>query len=92
MNNLLENIREHFGRIVIFALLLLIILTLFIAFSHDPQMRIILLTFVTCAYIIYGLLHHHVQKELTIIKALEYITIAVFAAVGIGVVLGWGWQ
>lgn len=89
MNNLIEDIRAHFGRTVIFTLILMCGLTLFFAFSHDNQMRVIMLSVVTIAYIVWGLVHHYIQKDLTLLKALEYVTIAVFAAVGIGAVLGW---
>jgi len=89
MNNLIEDLRTHFGRTVIFILILLCGMTLFFAFSHDTYMRITMLSVVTIAYIAWGLVHHYIQKDLTLIKAFEYVTIAVFAAVGIGAVLGW---
>lgn len=90
MMNLLENFRAHMGRTILFAMLLLCGLTLFFAFAHDTRLRLVILGVVTLAYIAWGILHHYVQKDLTVFKVIEYITIAIFAAVGIGTVLGWG--
>ena len=92
MNNLLENLRSHVGRTVIFTLILLCGLTLFFAFSHDTQMRMVMLGFVTISYMLWGIVTHYIQKDLTLLKILEYVTIAIFAAVGVGTVLGWGMQ
>lgn len=92
MENFLENIRANWGRTLIFALLLLCGLTLFFAFSHDETIRIALLVVVTLSYITWGIIHHHMKHDLTLVIALEYITVAIFAAVGIVAILGWGKQ
>ncbi len=92
MDNLLENIRNHLPRTIIFCLLIAMGLTFFFAFSHDQTIRMVMLGIVTLSYITWGLVHHHIKKDLTWIIAFEYITVASFAAVGIYALLGWGNQ
>jgi hypothetical protein len=90
MENTLDNLKNHFGHSVILLLFLIFGVTLFFAFSHDPYMRIILLILVSICYAIWGVAHHYVRKDLTWGLALEYISIAFLAGVGVFAILGWG--
>ncbi|MDQ3239596.1 MAG: hypothetical protein M3P33_03670 [bacterium] len=90
MDNILENFRKHLGHSVLLLLFLSFGVTLFLAFSHDSVMRIIMLVLVSLCYALWGVVHHYVRKDLSWGLAIEYITIAFLAGVGVLSILGWG--
>jgi hypothetical protein len=92
MENFLQNFRHHIGHTVLLILILFFGFTLFFAFSHDTEIRIMLLFLVSASYAIWGVVHHYVRRDLTWGIALEYISVAFLAGIGILSILGWGIQ
>jgi len=90
MDNILDNFRQHIGHTLILLLTLIFGVTLFFAFSHDPSLRLLLLTLVSVSYAIWGILHHYLRKDLNWALVIEYTTFAFLAAVGAFTLLGWG--
>jgi hypothetical protein len=90
MENILDNFKQHIGHSLVLLLFLLFGVTLFLAFSHDSNMRIILLTLVSVSYAVWGIVHHYIKKDLNWALVIEYTTFAFLAAVGAITLLGWG--
>lgn len=90
MNNVIENTRKHFGHTVLFILFLLLGVTLFLAFAHDPLMRLILLALVSISYAVWSIIHHYMRKDLSWGIVLEYSAVALIAILWVISLLGWG--
>jgi hypothetical protein len=90
MDNFIHNFRRHIGHTLILVMVLIFGFTLFFAFSHEPEIRILLLFLVSASYALWGLVHHYVRRDLTWPLAIEYISVSFLAGVGVLSILGWG--
>jgi hypothetical protein len=62
-------------------------LFLFLLFSHSPQAQLQITFLTASAYLTWGLVHHHLRKDLNWIVVVEYTLVAVFSMMVIYTVL-----
>ncbi len=89
MHNLIENLRKHLGHTVLLCLFLLLGVTLFLAFAHEAQVRLIILAAVSISYAVWSMVHHYMRKDLSWSLAVEYIAVALIAILWVLSLLGW---
>ena len=53
----------------------------FIIFSFDKAFQVALTVAMASGYVIWGIVHHHIHKDLYTPVILEYLAIAIFGAV-----------
>ncbi|MDQ3099545.1 MAG: hypothetical protein M3Q44_07425 [bacterium] len=90
MYNVIENARKHLGHTILFILFLILGITLFLAFAHDPRMRLILLAIVSVAYAVWSIVHHYMRKDLSWGIVIEYSIVSLIAILWVISLLGWG--
>jgi hypothetical protein len=90
MHNVIENARKHIGHTILLTLFLLLGVTLFLAFGHDPQMRLILLAIVSVSYAVWSIIHHYMRKDLSWGIVIEYCIVSLIAILWVISLLGWG--
>jgi EamA domain-containing membrane protein RarD len=59
----------------------------FIVFSYDRNFQVAIAVAVAISYVVWGLVHHHIHKDLHASVVIEYLAIAVIGLVAVFSVL-----
>lgn len=73
---MLEEIHHRLVRYLVLVLILGLGLVFFFLSSHDPSLQLKIVTIVLVAYLLWGVVHHHLDKDLTGLIFLEYLLVA----------------
>jgi len=76
MNKFCEDIGEHFGHYLALFFILGFGITSFVFFQRTPQMQIVSAFLTTSFYVLWGIVHHYIEKDLHIRVVIEYMTVA----------------
>ena len=76
MNKFCEDIREHFDHYLALLFILGFGIASFVFFQRTPQMQIVSAFLTTSFYVLWGIVHHYIEKDLHIRVVVEYMTVA----------------
>ena len=76
MNNFFEDIREHLSHYLALLFILGFGTASFVFFQRTPQMQIVSAFLTVSFYVLWGIVHHYIEKDLHIRVVVEYMTVA----------------
>jgi len=76
MKIFVEDIKEHLGHYLALVFILAFGVGALVFFQRTPQMQIISAFLTACFYVLWGVVHHYIEKDLHIRVVIEYITVA----------------
>lgn len=77
MNELIEKIRQNFSHYLVLAVILNIGLAAFWYFQYVRTIQLWAVFLTGIAYVIWGIIHHHLEGDLHLKVVLEYLTTAI---------------
>lgn len=78
---MLESTQHQFFHYLILLAILFFGLLFFLLSCYKPQLQMKILTFVLFFYLLWGVIHHYLEKTLTFFVFLEYLLVATVAFV-----------
>ena len=76
MKIFIEDLKEHFGHYLALVFILTFGIGALLFFQRTPQMQIISAFLTASFYVLWGIVHHYVEKDLQIRVVIEYIMVA----------------
>lgn len=89
MTNIIEQAKNHIVQIVLITGIFVISIIALRVFATDQTARIYVIGFMAFAYVLWGIGHHIIQKNLTTKIAFEYIGFAALLSMSALLMLGW---
>jgi hypothetical protein len=82
-----SDLREYLSHYLVLLAILGGGLFLFLFFSHSPQAQLQITFLIASTYLIWGLVHHYLKKDLNWLVVVEYTLVAAFSVMVIYTVL-----
>jgi hypothetical protein len=76
LKHLFSDIKEHFSQYLVLAFILIFGFWAFFYFQRFPQAQILSAFLTTSFYVIWGVIHHHLEGDLHLRIIAEYLAIA----------------
>lgn len=76
MKQLFFDIKEHIGHYLVLLFILTFGVCAFLYFRRFPQAQIVSIFLTTSFYVLWGIIHHHLEGDLHLRIVLEYVAIA----------------
>lgn len=70
-------LRSHATYYLSFSLMLLICFGIFVLNANQPQVQLIALMLASVLYVLWGVVHHFIHHDISLIIMVEYVLIAV---------------
>lgn len=78
---MLEEIHYHLVRYLVLTAILVFGLLFFFLSAHDPSLQLKIVFVSLVAYVLWGVVHHYLGKDLTALIVLEYVLVAAVALI-----------
>lgn len=78
---MLEELDHRLVRYLVLVAILVLGLVFFLLSSHDPNLQLKVVGIFLTAYVLWGVVHHYLDKDLAGLIVLEYLLVAVVAFV-----------
>lgn len=89
MVNIIEHAKSHLTQIFLITSIFIISIIALRVFASDRNARMYVIVFMSFSYVLWGIIHHAIQKDLNIKIALEYIGFALLLSLSALLMLGW---
>ena len=77
MKRIIKNLPHYLSLLGIFVVGILA----FVFFSYDPAFKIAVIISIAVSYVVWGIMHHYLNKDLYLEVVLEYIAVAVLGLI-----------
>lgn len=89
MTNIIEHVKNHATQILLIVIIFSITIVALKIFAHDANARVLIIIFMSVTYVIWGVVYHAIQKDLTVKIALEYLVFSILLCLSALLMLVW---